>query len=188
MARRSATQEQLAEELNGVETVDEVDVPEAAEDEVVQVENVEAEKPVKEKKEPARGKLADGYVTPVGLAHALSQPKDGNAENDDPSNWHYTKGTDGSHAVAPQMVYSYIKNASQDNPYPGATVTDSLGKSRDNVVKLEDGIAWWDRKSQKAAERRQNAAEKAKAKAERAAKGEQETPDVEPTGVVDEAE
>jgi hypothetical protein len=187
MPRRTAT----ADENLEVQNLD-VDVPQEN-DEVedlsdAPVESEGGEKPAKKAaaKEPSRGQLPDGHVTPVGLAHALSQPLDGNPENLDPSNWRYTKKTDGSHVVAPQMVYSYIKNASKDDPFPGKTVQDSLGKDRENVVTLEEGLAWWDNKAKRTEERRQNAAAKAAAKAERAAtkeKAEGEQPDVEATSV-----
>jgi hypothetical protein len=124
-------------------------------------------KPATKKAEPKRGQLPEGYVTPVGLATLLSQPKDGNAENTDASNFRHTD-RNGGHDVKPQMVYSYIKNASKDAPFPLETVTDSIGASR-QAVQIDAGLAWWDAKNERVAGRRQNAAAKAAAKAERAA-------------------
>jgi hypothetical protein len=87
--------------------------------------------------------------------------------------------------VAPQMVYSYIKNASKEDPFPIETITDSIGKER-QVVKLEAGLAWWERKNARAAERKANAAEKAQKKAERAAAKENEAEaEVEETDAVE---
>jgi len=85
----------------------------------------------KAKKEPARGDLPEGYVTPVGLAkeiakRGLQKTKDGVVRTE----------------VPPQMVYSYQRNASKEDPFPTETVKDSLGHDR-QALKLEDGIAWW---------------------------------------------
>lgn len=123
-------------------------------------ETVAEEKPAKvakAKKEPARGDLPEGYVTPVGLAKELTErqlhrDREGNIKK-----------------VEPQMVYSYINNAPKDNPFPLEVIQDSLGKDR-KVCKVEAGIAWWEAKNTRVSERRQNAAAKAVAKAERAAK------------------
>jgi hypothetical protein len=172
MARRGSTVE-----ADGVESVDTEDtyteVESVTPDESEEVDTVAAadgEKPAKEpkpKKEPARGELPEGYVTPVGLAKVLSQPKDGNVDNTDPSNWYHTD-KNGGHEVRPQMVYSYKKNASKEDPFPIETVKDSLEKERE-ALKLADGLAWWDRKNERVAQRQANAAEKAAKQAERAA-------------------
>jgi hypothetical protein len=146
--------------------VEEVETPDA-EQETVAEGTQETPKETKVKAEPKRGQLPDGVVTPVGLAALLSLPLDGNKENDDPSNWRHTS-KNGSHAVAPQMVYSYINNASKDAAFPVETVKDSIGADR-QVVKIEAGLAWWDAKNQRVASRKESAAKKAAAKAERAA-------------------
>jgi len=112
-------------------------------------------KPAKEAKPPkekARGELPDNLVTPVGLAHVLTERGLG-GKNEDGAN----------KEVPPQVVYSYIKNAPAAHPYPGGTVQDSLGKDRDNVVDIEAGVAWWTAKNERAAARRANAAAKAQA-------------------------
>jgi len=109
-----------------------------------------AEKPAKAKKEPKRGELPEGYVTPVGLAKALSEKE----------------GVE----IKPQMIYSYIKNAPKDDRLPLEDVTDSVGATR-SVVKLDAGLAWWDRKNQRVAARKENAAtKKATKEANKAAK------------------
>jgi hypothetical protein len=123
---------------------------------------VEGETKEKTKKEPARGTLPDGYVTPVGLAKVLTEPKE------DGTFYHTGQKDPNNHVVAPQMVYSYMKNAKKDDPFPLETVTDSLGHER-QALRLEAGIAWWERKNARANERRQNAAEKAAKAAEKAA-------------------
>jgi len=153
----------------------EVVTPEDGETDVV-AEGDTGTKPAKEAKapkEPARGDLPEGYVTPVGFAKIISEPKDGNKENKEPSNWYHTSGKDGSHEVRPQMVYSYMKNAPKEDQFPVTTVKDSLEKDR-QVVKPEDGIAWWNRKNDRVGERKTNAANKAQAKADRAQKAEAE--------------
>jgi hypothetical protein len=128
--------------------VEEVDVEEVAE---------AAEKAPKAKKEKARGDLPEGVVTPVGFAkilgeRGLQKNREGVVIDD----------------VKPQMVYSYIKNASKEDPFPLVEVEDSLGKVR-HVVNVEDGVNWWIRKNERAALRSQNAAVKAEKKAANAA-------------------
>lgn len=115
----------------------------------------DAEKPAKAKKEPARGDLPEGYVTPVQLAKVLTE-----------------KGlhTDRSGAVVevkPQMVYSYMKNAPKEDPFPVETIKDSLGHDR-QATKTDDAVAWWERKNARVAERKANATAKAEKKAARA--------------------
>jgi hypothetical protein len=119
------------------------------------------DKPAKEKappKEKARGELAEGLVTPVGLAHVLTERGLGGKDEDGANK-----------VVPPQVVYSYIKNAPAAHPFPGGTVKDSLGKDRDNVVEVEAGVKWWADKNERAAARRANAAKKAQDLAAKAA-------------------
>jgi hypothetical protein len=124
------------------------------------------------KKEPARGDLPEDIVTPVGLAKLLSKPIDGNAENTDASNFYHTD-KNGGHEVKPQMVYSYMKNASKEDPFPVITTEDSIGKQR-QTVKVSEGLAWWSRKNERAAARKASAAEKAEKSAAAKAKKEAE--------------
>jgi hypothetical protein len=151
----------------------EVDIPvdDGTEAPVITDSGTEAAAP-KEPKVPARGDLPDGYVTPVGFAKVLSQPIDGNAENTVDDNFRHTD-KNGSHEVKPQMVYSYMRNASKTNPFPVETIKDSLGHDR-QVLKVEAGLAWWDAKNSRVQERKANAAakvEKAASKASQATNG-----------------
>ena len=143
---------------------------------VDEAEETAEEKPAKKakaKKEPARGELPEGYVTPVGLAKVLTEKglhtnRDGEVTE-----------------VKPQMVYSYLRNSPESDKFPLETIQDSLGKDR-QVVKIEAGVAWWERKNERTAARKANAAEKAAKKAERAAAKEAEAEDDE--SVAEEAE
>jgi hypothetical protein len=155
----------------------EVETVDATGDETETVSETSTETKAKPKAEPARGDLPEGYVTPIGLAKALSQPIDGNAENTDPSNFYHTDRS-GGHEVRPQMVYSYMKNAPKDHPFPIETVTDSIGKER-QALKLDAGLAWWVAKNERVAGRRQNAAEKAAKKAANAKSGDTSTTEAE---------
>ena len=138
----------------------------SADVEVVETEEVEntpeasGEKAAtaKAKAEPKRGTLPEGYVTPVGLAKELSKRG-------------LQKNRDGVvlETVAPQMVYSYIKNAPMDDSFPIETVKDSIDADR-QACKLETALEWWERKNKRTSERSTNAAEKAAKKAEAAAK------------------
>lgn len=136
--------------------VAEVELPET--DEVAApVEGTETpKKEPKAKKEPVRGELPEGYVTPIGLAKILTERK-----------LHTNKAGE-TVEVRPQMVYSYMKNAPETDPFPIETITDSLGKER-QALKAEAGVEWWVRKNERAAARKANAAEKSKVKEQRAA-------------------
>jgi hypothetical protein len=133
-----------------VETPDEVDEPTATPEE-------SGEKAPKAKKEPKRGELPEGYLTPVGLAKLLGER--GLQKN---------RAGEVLSEVKPQMVYSYMKNAPKDDPFPVETVQDSLGNDR-QALKLDAGIEWWERKNKRTAERKENAKAKAEAKEKRAA-------------------
>jgi len=137
-----------AADVETVEPTAEVDEVEATAD---------APKAAKVKKEPARGDLPEGFVTPIGFAKILSE-----------------KGLQKDRAgevvkdVRPQMVYSYIKNAPKDDAFPLEDVTDSIGKTR-SVVNIEKGLDWWTRKNDRTEARKTNAAAKEAKKAEKAA-------------------
>lgn len=110
--------------------------------------------PAKTGKQPKRGDLPEGYVTPVGLAKALTE----HYKSADPSKLN-------PQGVFPsQMVYSYIKNAPKDRPFPSETIEDSLGVPR-SVVKLEAGLQWFKDKDAAKAERARVKAEKEATKA-----------------------
>jgi hypothetical protein len=132
------------------------------------------------KKEPARGDLPEGVVTPVGFAkilgeRGLQKDRQGNVLTE----------------VRPQMVYSYIKNAPKEDPFPLKKVNDSIGKERD-VVSVDEGVAWWERKNTRTAERAENARKKEAQKAANKAKREQEAKEkaesAEAEGTAEEAE
>ena len=131
-----------------------VEVVESDEIEIVD-ESSETEKAPKAKKEPTRGDLPEGFVTPVGFAKIATERELHTAR-------------DGGHEVKPQMVYSYIKNAPKEDVFPIQEVEDSRGNTRQAVL-VEDGVAWWERKNERVAARKANAAEKAEKKAARAA-------------------
>jgi hypothetical protein len=140
-----------------VEAVDpDVDMPAADAETVSPESDVVAEKPAK--KGPKRGELPEGYVTPVGLAKLLTahykenDPDKLNKAGDFPS----------------QQVYSYIRNAPADSPFPLETVTDGNGTER-SVVKIDAGLQWFLDKDTRTSARKQNAAEKAAAKAAKSA-------------------
>src|SRR4051794_23342364 len=110
------------------------DVETVAGDDLVDTPESTATEP-KAKKEPKRGDLPEGYVTPVGFAkelgaRGLQTDREGNVLE----------------TVQPQMVYSYMKNAPKDDPFPIESVTDSIGGTR-QALTVENGVAWWERKN-----------------------------------------
>lgn len=165
----SETESETAEENLDVDTpeldeADEADAPEAT------TETAKAEgKPAKEKKAPARPPVPEGFITPVAFAKILTER--------------------GDKEVPPQYVYSTIRSSSTGkNPLP----TYSEG-GRDNLLKLDEALAWWDEKNKRVAERAANAATKAeKAKEKAAAKAdapvEAEGAEAAPAGELVEAE
>jgi hypothetical protein len=155
-----------------------VDVPEVEDETTAEAATPEnSEKEPKKAKEPARGDLPEGYVTPVGLSKVLGEKG-------------LQKNREGEvlKEVKPQMVYSYIKNAPKEDPFPIETVTDSIGKER-QAVQLDKALDWWNRKNERTASRKENAAAKEKAKADKAAAKAAEAPaDDEATEVAPDAE
>ena len=140
--------------VDEVETVDEVTTESNETDAPAPAEEKAAEAP-----KAKRGDLPEGYVTPVGLAKAITERK-----------LHTNK--DGEIVeLKPQMVYSYIKNAPKDHPFPLEVVTDSVGAQRD-AVKLDEGLKWWTDRAELAKSRRENAAAKKAEKEAKAAKRE----------------
>lgn len=132
---------------------------------VEEVEVPAEETPAKETKAkgPKRGDLPEGFATPVGFAKEISERE------------MQVNRAGETITVPPQMVYSYIRNARKDDPFPVQEVKDSNDVDR-KVVNVEEGVAWWTRKNERANARKTNAAEKAskkEAKAEAAAQAEE---------------
>jgi len=139
-----------------IDTADEIDLdveePDADVEDVDEVaEGPTADKPAKPKEDakPKRGDLPTGYVTPIGFAKILGEKglhtdRDGNVVKD----------------VKPQMVYSYMKNSPQSDRLETTAVKDSNGNER-QALKIDEAIKWWERKNERAAQRKQNAKDKA---------------------------
>jgi hypothetical protein len=117
-----------------------------------EVVDTEQPKAAKAPKAPKRPPLPEGLATPVGLATFISK-RDGQE-------------------LKPQMVYSYLKNAPKDAPFPYVDEANygpgSFG-GRKQVFVLTDGVAWWDAKSERIAGRKAVAAQKKADKEARAA-------------------
>jgi hypothetical protein len=183
--RDSALHEHLQETSNEADAdVEDYDV-EAVDDEIEEIaEPTEATPEAKAEKapvKPKRGDLPEGYVTPVGLAKLINENK-----------LHRNKEGELT-TCPPQVVYSHIKNAPKDHPFPLETVADSNGQSR-QVVKIDAGLQWWREKNERTAQRKANAADKARKQAEAAQKAAEATASTSsagnttPDAVVEEAE
>lgn len=156
----------MARNRTAVEDVETVDPTEVEDVDVVEAD--ETEKPAKApkaKKEPVRGDLPEGFVTPIGFAKILTERQ------------LHTNRAGEPIEVRPQMVYSYIKNAPKDRPFPLQVITDSIGAER-KVVQVDEGLAWWTDKNERVAGRKAAAAEKAEQKAARAAEKASKTEEV----------
>jgi len=126
---------------------------------------------------PKRGDLPEGWVTPVAFAKHMTEnqlhtDKDGNVAE-----------------LKPQVVYSYIKNAPKDHPFPNSEdgklleVEDSNGVSRGAFL-LAEGLEWWENRKRRANERKANAQAKAAKKTAKPA----DKPTAGPAGEDDELE
>lgn len=181
------------------EELNEVDTP-AQNDEELETVNAPAAAsgegatpaPAKAEKAPARPEVPSGYITPVQFAKALTKHlaekgvsnkngKIGRKEDDTIDLNH--------NPIPPQYIYSVLnqgKKAGAKNPLPSY----SEG-GRENLLKLEEALAWWDAKDQRVADSKTAKAEK---EAKKAAKAEAGTPDApsaaatEPAAPVAEAE
>jgi hypothetical protein len=153
---------------------DEVDLDvEDVDDEVEDTEGddgqTQSTKKDKEPAKPKRGDLPEGLVTPIQFAKVLGErglhtDRDGNVVTD----------------VKPQMVYSYMKNSPKDDRLEPHTITDSNGVER-SVLNLDEALAWWERKNERAAQRKANAkakADKAAAKAQTSKQAAEETGEI----------
>lgn len=156
---------------------DETDMPASAGEGVVP-------KPVTPKAAPAKATapkktLPDGYVMPVAFARALTEHLAAKGA----SNKHGLVST--TNPIPPQFIYSVIKNSQRTgtkNPLPTYEID---GQS--NLIKLEEGLAWWDTKDERVAASKVANATKAAAKAAKAAE-KPATPEAVPAGAVVEAE
>jgi hypothetical protein len=146
------------------EVVDEnVDVP--AETEETDAPATPADKP--EKKASKRPPVPSGYDTPINFAHALTARLQSEGQLKE------------GEVFKPQVVYSYVKNRSKNDPFPvyfvfadGSQTEEPTPNdgSRPLLKVEEDGtfaeaMAWWDRKDERKAQRAQNAKDKAAKKA-----------------------
>jgi hypothetical protein len=122
-------------------------------------ETAPTEKPAK--KESTRPPVPEGKVSPVAFAKLLSEHLTAKAKEKD------ANAADVN--VAPQVVYSYIKNNGPEskNPFPA-----EKAEGRAAVVDPQAGLDWWDAKDARVAAQKSAAADKAAKKAA----GKTETP------------
>ena len=137
-----------------------VDAPAAIETEdTVEAPAENAEKPTKEKKESTRPAVPEGKVSPVAFAKILTEHL---------RKEHETLGVrlQEGQSVAPQVVYSYIKNNGPEskNPFPA-----TKAEGRAAVVDPQAGLEWWDAKDLRVKAQKSAKAEKDAKKAEKAA-------------------
>jgi hypothetical protein len=92
-----------------------------------------------------RAALGEGFISPIQFRNKLVEL--GKVGDD----------------FRPQVIYSYIKNKSKNDPFP---THESNGRV---AIKLEEGLEWWDRKEARKVERKTNAEAKAAKAAEKAA-------------------
>jgi hypothetical protein len=156
-----------------------VDAPDGDEAEDTVAEGTEAaptDKPTKAKKESTRPPVPEGYISPVQFAKVLTEHKIKNGTLEE------------GKVIAPQVVYSYIKNNPADGKYPFPARTDVEGRAL--VLKADEGLKWWDEKDARVKAQKTAKAQRDAAKANAAQTSSQaaaETGEV-ATGPVEEAE
>lgn len=166
----------------------EVDTPEALDDETDIVpagakgtpegDAKEKAQKAKEAKAPARPPVPEGFVTPVAFAKLLTDHL-------------RAAGTlEADKIIAPQMVYSYMKNADPTKAGVKNPWSRYSEGGRENLLKVDESLAWWDAKNERVSASRKAAAEKAAKKvtaAQTSKQAAEETGEV-ATGPVEEAE
>lgn len=136
-----------------------VDAPQAVEttEDTVATPTETAETEKKDTKS-TRPAVPEGKVSPVAFAHLLSE----HLRKEHPElGIRLTEGKN----VAPQVVYSYIKNNGPEskNPFPA-----EKSEGRAAVVDPQAGLDWWDAKDLRVKAQKAGAAEKAANKAAKA--------------------
>jgi hypothetical protein len=130
-----------------------VDAPEVTDAEDTVVEPATAEEKPKKEKAPSRPPVPEGKVSPVQFAKILSK--------------HLSEKRGEEVTVAPQVVYSYIKNNGEGSKHP-FPATKAEGRAA--VVDATEALAWWDAKDERVKASKSAAAEKAAKKSEKANK------------------
>ena len=131
---------------------DEIDAPVAAEG-----------KPAKEKepKAPARPPVPEGFITPVAGAKLLTAHLAAKGEKDSKGVLYST-----DNPITSQMVYSYVRNSQKPNgKYPLQYYTEG---GRENLLKPQELLDWWDAKIERVTASKANAAAKKAKQAEKA--------------------
>jgi hypothetical protein len=168
------TETPIADELEAADV--DLDVEEPDED-VEETDGTEATTDeAKEPAKPKRGDLPEGFVTPIQFAKILGE-----------KGLHKNREGVVQTEVKPQMVYSYMKNSPKEDRLETIAVKDSNGNER-QALKLDEALAWWGRKNERADQRKQNAAEKAQkqvAKAETSKQAAEETDPGAATGLAE---
>jgi hypothetical protein len=184
----------VADEQGNVEVpaLDEVDTPEALDDEAedVAVPDGEGAKPATEKvaKAPARVAPPEGYITPVAFAKVLTEHLSGKKYQN--KNGFVGRAADGAtvdlkvNPIPPQYIYSMINQGNKPNAknpvptyvsahdgqvYKTGEQPEGVALARVNLMDATEALAWWDAKDERVAASRQAKAEKAAKAAEKAA-------------------
>lgn len=142
-----------------------VDAPAASDAEdapAAPIEGAKADEKTAKEPKNTRPPVPEGKVSPVQFAKNLTE----HLRKEHPT-LGVRKGENES--VAPQVVYSYIKNnaAGSKNPFPAVSA-----EGRAAVVDNDAALAWWDEKDLRVKAGKDAKAAAAAAKAEKASKGE----------------
>jgi hypothetical protein len=175
-----------------IEELDEVDTPEALDDEAEDTaapasEGATPATPAAPKA-PARPAPPQGYITPVAFGKILTEHLA--AKSYQNKNGYVGRTSDGAtidlkvNPIPPQYIYSMINQGNKPNAknpiptyvsahdgtvYKTGEQPEGVALARVNLMDATEALAWWDAKDARVAAGRQAKAEKAKAAAEKAA-------------------
>jgi hypothetical protein len=134
------------EDFEDVENVAD-DTTVVPDDEVETVAETKPEEVKPETKKSSRPPVPEGYITPVQFVKVLKEER--NVE------------------VAPQVLYSYVNQGKTSKGDQDKKLKSYSEGGRENLLKKEEALAWWDAKERRSQERAANKAAKAKADAEK---------------------
>jgi len=181
--------------VGSTEELDEIDTPEALDDEAEDTVTPEAAatagegaKPEKAPKAPARPTPPEGLITPVQFAKELTKHLEAQGKSNKNGPITSKSAESPGNPIPPQYIYSMLSQSAKagaKNPIP-TYVADHQGNvfstaeapkddqgnlkplARVNLLKLDEALKWWDEKDARVSASKQAKAEKAAKAAEKA--------------------
>jgi hypothetical protein len=178
--------------------VNEVDTPEALDDEPEDTadasasEGAKPEKVAKEAKAPARAAPPEGLITPVQFAKVLTEHLEAKGATNKNGPITAKSATSPGNPIPPQYIYSMLSQGAKPNAknpvptyvsahdgtiYKTGEAPEGTPLARVNLLKQDEALEWWDAKDARVAASKTAKAEADKKKAEKAAAAPVATPE-----------